>query len=97
MQPSHPNRPDDAEDQQALGDEAVPVVLQDTRPGYRWPVLSVALPDDVDGDADWEYFAAMVDDHQWSWWLFRARFTWQVFTNWWVARRYVMPRDVRRR
>ena len=24
-------------------------------------------------------------------------FTWQRFTNWWVARRWIMPRDVRRR
>ena len=39
---------------------------------------------------------AQVDDRRWSWYVFQP-FTWQRFTDWWAARKYVMPRDVRKR
>ena len=50
-----------------------------------------------DGVVDWDEALSRMDDRVWSFVAFRAPFTWQRFLNWWVARRYVMPRDVRRR
>jgi hypothetical protein len=35
------------------------------------------------------------DDRAWSLHVFRA-FSWQGFLNWWTARRWVKPRDIRK-
>lgn len=35
------------------------------------------------------------DDLDWSYYVTRS-FTWPRFTNWWAARRWVYPRDVRK-
>lgn len=43
-----------------------------------------------------EEFAARQDDVYWSrvaWGPWRG---WQAFTNWWVSRRWVIPRDIRK-
>lgn len=40
-------------------------------------------------------FAARRDDAFWAAYM-RLPFTWQRFTNWWVARRWVRPRDIRK-
>lgn len=85
------------QDPEALGDEAVPVVRKDPERRYLWPVLAVGLSDDPDGGIDWDQLVAMVDDRNWSYLVTRAPFSWQLFTMWWVARRYIEPRDVRKR
>lgn len=36
-----------------------------------------------------------LDDAYW-WRIIHGPFSWQLFTSWWVARRYVMPRDIRK-
>lgn len=36
------------------------------------------------------------DDRYWAYYA-RQRFTWQHFIDWWAARRWVQPRDVRKR
>jgi hypothetical protein len=55
-------------------------------------------------DAEWEEdielamdedLAAM-DDAYWLWQAWRRPFSWPLFARWWVARRWVMPRDVRK-
>lgn len=50
-----------------------------------------------DAPVDWDEATASRDDRFWSYFAFEARFRWQHFLNWWVARRYVMPRDTRKR
>lgn len=55
--------------------------------------------EEVDGSVgealdDWQ---SRMDDRRWSWHAFRAPFTWQRFVDWWVARRWVIPRDHTRR
>lgn len=46
---------------------------------------------------DFEESTATRDDGFWSYIAFAAPFSWQWFLNWWIARRFVVPRDVRRR
>lgn len=43
----------------------------------------------------WESHLSRWDDAMWSRML-RQPFSWQLFLNWWVARRWLIPRDVRR-
>lgn len=50
-----------------------------------------------DSALDWDESTAMLDDGFWSYVAFAAPFRWQWFLNWWVARRYVVPRDPSRR
>jgi hypothetical protein len=38
---------------------------------------------------------ALIDDRYWSRHV-TLPFTWQRFMDWWVSRRWVVPRDVRR-
>lgn len=38
---------------------------------------------------------ARADDALWMRYV-KGQFSWQRFINWWVSRRWVMPRDVRR-
>lgn len=38
---------------------------------------------------------ARLDDRSWSAFV-EGPFSWRRFTTWWVARRWVMPRDVRK-
>lgn len=47
--------------------------------------FAAALADSTarNDDAYWRHFIALP-------------FTWQRFTNWWVARRWVRPRDIRK-
>lgn len=85
------------EDPEEVGDEAVPVVRAHPRRGNLWPVLAVGMSDDPDGWIDWSEGIARWDDGFWSRVAFRMPFSWQWFLNWWVSRRYVEPRDVRRR
>ncbi len=58
------------------------------------PVISVFTPT---GDADFDGTLARLDDAYWSRYVTVEPFTWQRFTHWWVARRYIQPRDIRRR
>lgn len=100
MRRSHPRRKRHHEDETGLGDEALLVVQEDTRRGYRGPVLEVILPrarEEFDSRLDWERSTADWDDLKWAWFVFKGRFAWQRFLNWWVARRYVSPRDLRKR
>lgn len=55
------------------------------------------MSEDPDGDIDMDEGMALYDDAYWSYFALVARFRWQHFVDWWVSRRYVMPRDVRRR
>lgn len=57
------------------------------------------MPEWADDDyvLDWDESLALQDDAFWSYMAVMAPFSWQLFLNWWVARRYVQPRDVRLR
>lgn len=50
-----------------------------------------------EGDLQRELDGAMsaYDDRLWSFQVTQP-FTWQGFLNWWVARRWVLPRDIRK-
>jgi len=53
----------------------------------------------IDEQVDWDDQLAKLDDSIWSRMVFgRAYpFTWRMFLMWWVARRWIEPRDVRKR
>lgn len=52
----------------------------------------------VDGtDPDFDRTTAFMDDIYWARQVYAKPFTWQRYLNWWVARRWLIPRDVRRR
>lgn len=42
-----------------------------------------------------EDFSARSADAHWSWYV-RQPFSWQRYVNWWVSRRWLIPRDIRR-
>ncbi len=89
----------DGEDPEAVGDEALPLVLEGAQRANFGRVLAVVLPEWAEDDVpiDFDESLALWDDGFWhrvAWW---PHFTWQWFLNWWVARRYVQPRDVTRR
>ena len=62
-------------------------------------MIAVVSPEWAEDDAEIDFDAsvAQYDDAYWSYVALMAPFSWQLFLNWWVARRYVQPRDVRRR
>lgn len=61
------------------------------------PVLRVTFPEtDADFGPGLADSLARRDDADWAW-LVAQPYTPQRFLNWWVARRWVVPRDVRRR
>ena len=37
---------------------------------------------------------ARLDDAYWSSQVRATPFTWQAFTDWWIARRWIIPRDI---
>lgn len=49
------------------------------------------------GQADLDQTTAFRDDIFWARQAWAKPFTWQRFTDWWASRRYLVPRDVRRR
>lgn len=58
------------------------------------PVLAViAVDDPANEQKAVDDFTARRDDAYWTIHV-RKPFTWQRFTNWWVARRWVRPRDI---
>ena len=60
------------------------------------PVLFSVTSDEEDlGEALMDSRARQ-DDAYWAR-LVRGRFSWRRYTSWWLARRWVVPRDVRRR
>jgi hypothetical protein len=89
----------DGEGEEAVGDQAVPVVSEEAGRAYFGRVYAVVQPEWGDDDevVDWDQSLARQDDAYWSWMVMRARFSWQLFTNWWIARRWIVPRDVTRR
>lgn len=93
------SRRSEIEGSEALGDEAVPLVQEDPGRPYFGKIFASVAPEWGDEDAliDWDDSTARWDDAFWSFFAFAAVFRWQTYFNWWVARRYVMPRDPRRR
>lgn len=60
------------------------------------PVVLVAMPEDTDHMIEsMEDGISRMDDAYWSRFV-RRDFSWQHFTDWWVARRWIIPRDIRR-
>jgi hypothetical protein len=59
-------------------------------------VIAVVTADDDDFEAGLDDSRARQDD---AWWARHVRLPYspQRFTNWWVARRWIIPRDVRKR
>ena len=61
------------------------------------PVAYVIFPEE-----DWEVeeslddSVARLDDAFWAKFVYRG-FTWQRFIDWWIARRWIVPRDIRKR
>lgn len=78
-------------------DQAVPVVSPQ---GYGVPTFgrinAVILDEAKDLGEGIDESDSRWDDLVWGR-VVMLPFTWQWFTNWWVSRRWVMPRDVRRR
>lgn len=63
-------------------------------------IVAVVQPEwaEDDGVIDWEESLARWDDAMWSRFVFGpVPFRWQTFILWWIARRYVIPRDPTRR
>ncbi len=71
-------------------------------PDYTAPAFAsrVDLPVLVEWEEDFEGGLAeavsKIDDRFWSYYVTRP-FSWQRLANWWAARRWIQPRDVRRR
>lgn len=62
------------------------------------PVDTVILAEDVrDVPAEVERSISEQDDRYWSAVIMRRPFSWQGFLEWWIARRWLEPRDVTRR
>lgn len=60
------------------------------------PVIAVISAEDGEGvEASLDDSRARQDD---AWWarFVRGPFAWSRFMQWWVARRWVVPRDVRK-
>ncbi len=56
------------------------------------------MPDDLgDGALDWEEEVSRIQDRWWSYVVTQAPFSWHLFLSWWIARRWIVPRDVRNR
>jgi hypothetical protein len=60
------------------------------------PVALVLRGDTDDVAAEADVFLAGMDDAYWHRFV-RAAFSWRLFTEWWVARRWIVPTDPRRR
>lgn len=58
------------------------------------PVIAVVM-DDRPLPVHLRETLARRDDAFWAAYV-RRPFTWQRYLNWWVARRWVIPRDIRR-
>ena len=68
-------------------------------PPLRSPVpVRTVVQVDYDEDFSWavEEFDGRADDAYWEHFA-RQQFTWDRFYEWWVARRWLVPRDVRKR
>lgn len=86
----------DFEDPADLGAQAVPLVQARARRAHFFPVVSLITPEgERDVPEGYDAYTATVDDLWWSHFV-RRSFTWPSFYRWWVARRWVRPRDVRR-
>lgn len=60
------------------------------------PIIAAMTPeDDSDVQAALDDSTSRHDDAYWARFV-AAPFTWRRYSEWWVARRWVVPRDVRR-
>lgn len=62
------------------------------------PVLAVLWADGLTAAEEEEHIAegvARMDDAYWARYI-RQPFSWHRFTIWWVARRWVRPRDIQK-
>lgn len=85
----------DGEGLEDLGDEAVPVVPPPPRGAEFGRIVLATTSDDEDLGRALEESASRFDDIVWSRFVM-MRFTWQRYLDWWAARRWIRPRDVRR-
>ena len=71
-------------------------LVQEAARGAQFGRIILPLTSEV-GELQQELDAAqaMYDDRAWSFQIMQP-FGWQRFLNWWVARRYVKPRDIRK-
>jgi hypothetical protein len=60
------------------------------------PVI-VVLTGDEDLQDGIDDFTARADDAYWHRFARAPQFSWRRFTSWWIARRWIVPRDPRRR
>jgi hypothetical protein len=60
------------------------------------PVIFAITSEDADLDGAISDSIARQDDAFWHRFV-RDRFTWRRFTHWWIARRFIVPRDIRKR
>ena len=77
-----------------MGFEAVPLVQEGARAQFGRIILPLT---EEEGELQHELDAAQsaYDDRLWSFYVTQP-FSWQRFTNWWAARRWVKPRDIRK-
>ncbi len=78
-----------------LGAEALPVVPTPSRGIFFSRVIAAVTSDTDDIERGLSDGLSRYDDVAWSWYV-RQPFTWQRFIDWWAARRWMMPRDVRK-
>jgi hypothetical protein len=59
------------------------------------PIVAVVTSDEEDLEVALDDFTARQDDGYWARFV-RRPYTPQRFIAWWIARRWVIPRDIRR-
>ena len=82
-----------------VGHEALSVVQEDSGRPLFTRVVAAVTPEwsEDDWTLDFDESTAQHDDAFWAYVVMVRPFSWQWYLNWWAARRYVQPRDVRRR
>jgi hypothetical protein len=86
---------DDSSRSDDVGIEAVSVVPTPSRGIFFSRLIAAVTSESDDFEGALADGLSRYDDRAWSWYITRP-FTWQQFTNWWVSRRWVRPRDIRK-
>ena len=72
------------------------MVLEEPAPPFASRVFVSVTSETEDLQAGFDDSISRLDDRYWAFYTVQ-RFTWQRFGNWWAVRRWVQPRDVRKR
>lgn len=72
------------------------MTLEQPAQSFATRILAAITIENEDLQTGIDYAISRMDDRYWAYYVVQ-RFTWQRFQNWWSVRRWVQPRDVRRR